>query len=413
MRPTQLRWIPFFSVLVLACASPDPPAPAGEPEPARGFQAERAYDDVRNLVAIGPRDSGTEGAARARDYLRGELEKLGIEVSELVLDRPDAAPPGEDAGEATGDGVATEAAAEAEPAEDAEAPHDAEPPQDGDAPAPDGIVHLQGVIPGTDRSDILVLAAVYDTRPEDEFTNVAANGSASGPALVLELARAIAAEPLPYTTWVVFLDGDEGGADSGKRQGSRLWVMSLREDGDLDRVRLGIFFRQVCDPDLRFERDLFSHRVYREALWRSARRQGATDAFAPGAGFATPAAAHQSMLEGGMRRVVAVVDDSFGGTEPPGALAGTAEDTLDQCSAESLGTTGRVTLEALDNLTAMLVKVDRLSAEPEEPEAPEAAAEPQAGAEPEPEAEPKEAAPDPSPEEAAPQAPPAEGEAGE
>jgi hypothetical protein len=176
-------------------------------------------------------------------------------------------------------------------------------------------------------------------------------------------------------------------------------------------VRLGVFFRQVCDPDLRFERDLFSHRVYREALWRSARRQGATDAFAPGAGFATPAAAHLSMLEGGMRRVVAVVDDSFGGTEPPGALAGTAEDTLDQCSAESLGTTGRVTLEALDDLTAMLVKVDRLSPQPAEPEEAEAAAEPQGG--PEPDAESTEAATDPPPEEAAPEAPPAEGEAGE
>lgn len=409
MRSTQLRWIPFFSVLALACASPDPPAPAGEPEPARGFQAERAYDDVRNLVAIGPRDSGTEGAARARDYLRGELEKLGIEVSEIVLDRPEAAPSGEE----SGDEVVTEAAAEVEPSQEATPPQDAEPPQDDDVPTADGIVHVQGVIPGADRSDVVLLAAVYDTRPEEEFTNLAANGSASGPALVLELARAIAAEPLPYTTRVVFLDGDEGGADSGKRLGSRLWVISIREDGELDRVRLGIFFRQVCDPDLRFERDLFSHRVYREALWRAARRQGATDAFAPGAGFATPAAAHLSMLEGGMRRVVAVVDDSFGGTEPPGALAGTAEDTLDQCSAESLGTTGRVTLEALDDLTAMLVKVDRLSPQPAEPEEAKAAAEPQGGPEPEADAESTEAATDPPPEEAAPEAPPAEGEAGE
>jgi hypothetical protein len=404
MRPTQLRWIPFFSVLVLACASPDPPAPVTEPQHVRGFQADRAYDDVRNLVAIGPRDSGTEGAARARDYLRGELEKSGIEVNEIVLDRPEAAP--------AGDEVAAEAAAEAETSQDAEPSPDAEPLQEGDAPAANGIVHVQGVIPGTDRSDIVVLAAVYDTRPEAEFTNVAANGSASGPALVLELARAIAAKPLPYSTWVMFLDGDEGGADSGKRLGSRLWVLSLREDGDLDRVRVGMFFRQVCDPDLRFERDLFSHRVYRESLWRAARRQGATDAFAPGAGFATPPAAHLSMLEGGMRRVVAVVDDSFGGTEPPGALAGTAEDTLDQCSAESLGTTGRVTLEALDDLTAMLVKVDRLSPEPAQPEEAEAAEEPEAGSEPN--AEPSEAAGDPPPQEAAPEAaPPAEVEAGE
>ena len=141
-------------------------------------------------------------------------------------------------------------------------------------------------------------------------------------------------------------------------------------------IRLAFFFRQVCDPDLRFERDLFSHRVYRQAAWRVARRQGETDAFPPNSGYTTPAASHISLLEVGVRRVVAFVDDAYGGTEAPGAWAGTVEDSLDHCAADSLGVTGRVVLQTLDDLSAMLLKVDRLAGWADEPVAAPPAQEP-------------------------------------
>jgi hypothetical protein len=335
--------VPVLVVLALGCAgSPPParaPAPAATPglsSGGRAFDAERAYDDVRRLVAIGPRTSGSDGAARAREYLRGELEKLGLDVDEITIELP------------------------AQLASDAEG-------EEGSLPR---FVHLGARIPGdgVGRGEVM-LGASYDTAPAEDFENVAANGAASGPALVLELARLVSANPLPYDTRVVFLDGDLGGSDSRQRMGSRLWARDLRDAGRLDDIRLAMFFRQVCDPDLRFERDLFSNRTYREVVWRAARRSGHSDAFPPDADFGTPSASHHSLIEGGMRRVVALVDDAYGGTESPGALAGTADDDLAHCSAESLGVTGAVAMQALEDLTRMLSKVDRLSPD-EQPEAP-------------------------------------------
>lgn len=331
--------------LAVGCAgvsqSPPPqptPTTGASPSGDRVFDAERAYEDVRRLVAIGPRTSGSDGAARAREYLRGELEKLGLTVDETVNEKP-AAP-----------------AAEGEEAAPAE--------------AAGTFVHLSARIPGRGGQGEILLAASYDTAPAEDFENVAANGAASGPAVVLELARALAARPLEYDTRVAFVDGENGGGDAKQRMGSRSWAAGLRDSGELSRVRLAMVFRQVCDPDLSFERDLFSNRAYREVMWRTARRAGYTDAFPPDADFGTPSGIHHALLENGMRRVIAVVDDSYGGTEPPGALAGTAEDDLEHCSAESLGVTGSVAVATLENLTRMLSKVDRLS--PEEPVEPEA-----------------------------------------
>lgn len=340
--------VPCLAVLALGCAgllqseSPAADPQAASPSAGRVFVAERSYEDVRRLVAIGPRTNGSDGAARARDYLRAELEKLGLTVVETVIELPAEFDDG------TGDG-------------------------EGALPS---YVHVSARIPGRGGRGEILLAASYDTAPAEEFVNVAANGAASGPAVVLELARVIAAEPLAYDTHVAFLDGDLGGVDSRQRWGSRLWAFEQRDSGELGRVRLAMVFRQVCDPDLRFERDLFSNRAYREAVWRAARRSGHSAAFPPDAEFGTPSGLHHSLIEGGLRRVVAVIDDAYGGTEPPGALAGTAEDDLAHCSAESLGVTGAVALEGLADLTRMLSKVDRLSPEEEvEPDEAEETAE--------------------------------------
>jgi len=319
----------FLLAAVLACASQAPPPPPAE-EPRRPFRAERAWDDLRALVAIGPRVSGTEGAERARAYLRGELEKAGLEVRETVLEVP-------------------------------------RPKDEAEAGPQRSVVHLTAVIPGA-QPDIVLLAASYDSEPREAIQYVAANASGSGPALLLELARALAADPLPYTTWITFIDGDTGGAPVENRIGSKLWVRRLGADGDLRRIRVAVVFRQVADADLLIHRDLYSHRIYREVFWDVAARLGAQAAFPPDVDFTTPSASHVSFLEVGMRRVVAIADITYGGTEFPGAWAGGAEDTLEHCSAESLGSVGRVSLDALDQLTRMLEKVDRLvpSVPPEE-----------------------------------------------
>ena len=55
---------------------------------------------------------------------------------------------------------------------------------------------------------------------------------------------------------------------------------------------------------------------------------------------------------------------TFGGEEPPGLYAGTEDDDLEHCSAESLDAVGRVSLEALGTISQRLAKIDRFADSP-------------------------------------------------
>lgn len=309
MRRLLAPLLALSSLAALACAVGRAPE-AGAP-PVRLFVAERAFADLAALAALGPRPPGSDAAAAARAHLRSALEPLGIAVRELALELP--RPPGD---AAKGDPVTA--------------------------------VHLVGVIPG-DSPDVVLLAASYDSDPG---AGAAADAAASGPAIVLELGRAIAARPLPYTTWLAFLDGDLGGGAAESRAGSQAWAQRLAADGALAGIRLALFFRRVGAPELRVQRDLRSHRIHREAIWRAAARGGATSAFRPDAEFSTPPGAHLSLLEVGMRRAVmlAGADDELA----------PEDDVAERCSPESLATVGQAALDALDEITRTLVKVDRL-----------------------------------------------------
>jgi hypothetical protein len=320
----------LLAVLVLACQSSPPPAPKLPPSPAEraaAFQPERAWAHLDALAQIGPRVMGTEGGSRARAYIRGELETLGLEIKEqkLVVRRGE------------------------------------------DAPQID-LVNVAARVPGAS-SDLILLLAPYDTRPYENFRFLGVNDGGSGAALLLEMARVLVADPLPYTTWIVFLDG-EAPLESGESTvapsyfGSLGLARRLAAGGGLAQIRLALVLNRVCDADLRIARDLYSHRIYREEFWRAAVRLGRTDAFPPGAGFESPLASHHGLSKVGLRRVVALVDTSFGGDEPPGLYAGTEDDDLEHCSADSLAAVGLVTLEALDTIARRLAKIDRFAESP-------------------------------------------------
>ncbi len=301
---------------------------AGPSVDTGGFSSDRAFDDLRALTEIGPRVAGSEGAARARAYIEGELDKLGLEVEReevSVTFSPDS------------------------------------PPLE--------LTSLIATVPG-ESEDLFVLAAPYDTRPFEAFDFVGANDGGSGAALLLELARVLSGHRLPYTTLFVFLDGEaiRGGGDSDTPRLERLGSSGLAHrwatEGVLRRIRLLVLFNQVCDPDLRVARDLRSHRMYREEFWGAAARLQHEDAFPPGQPFESPSASHLSFLNRGLRPVVAIVDTSFGGDEPPGSYANTEDDDLEHCSPQSLEIVGVVTLETLGRLAQRLERIDRFADAP-------------------------------------------------
>ena len=322
----------FWISLLVFCASAAgcrsaPAQPSGLfPAPiaaSTDFSGDAAFAHLRALAQIGPRVTGTPGAAAARAYIRAELEKLGLRVEERRV----AGPPGPD-------GAAQE------------------------------LVNLVAVIPG-DSPQIFVLAAPYDTRRFESFPFIGANDGASAPALLLELARVIQVSPLRYTTWIVFLDGEApraAGADAEPAlAGSNALAHELLSESGAPPVRLVVLFQQVGDADLHVARDLRSHRLYREEFWLAAARLGRKDEFRPEDPFESPAGSHEAFLAAGFRGVVLITDPSFGGGEPPGAFANSEDDTPEHCSPQSLASLGVVTLEALDRIGGRLAKIDRFT----------------------------------------------------
>ena len=328
----MLRWIGIFCALTallgLDCAKPPPPPPEPAPDPAH-FSGKRAWGHLEKLAEIGPRVSGTAGAAEARSYIRAQLEAIGLEPAPLSFD------------------VTIDSAEGADEKFDYES--------------------VLAVMPG-ESEDLVVLAAPFDSRHFESFVHVGANNGASGAALLLEMARVLSVDPIPYTVWLAFLDGEarhseERGYD-WSLVGSRNLVEEIRKSGGLSSIRLLVYFNQVADPDLVIARDLISDRVVRKAFRQAARELGHESVFPVDLPFSRPPGGHTVFHAVGVRRVMAVIDDRFGGDEAPGIYWQTEEDTLERCDPESLAIVGSVSNAGIRQVVALLRRVDLFSRKP-------------------------------------------------
>jgi glutaminyl-peptide cyclotransferase len=264
-----------------------------DPAAAR-FDGAAAFRHLERLVAIGPRPAGTPAGTRAREYIVAELKRAGVQA------RTDAF----------------------------------------DAQTPDGRVPMANVIavlPGR-RPDVIAIAGHYDTKVFREFRFVGANDGGSSAALLIELARALAARPHEYTYWIVFFDGEEArgtwtAADS--LYGSRHMAADLARRGVLPRAL--IVADMIGDRDLNIRREAYSTTWLTELLWASAYRLGYA------AHFLSDAIAveddHAPFLRAGVPSAL-LIDFDYRPWH-------TAEDTLDKVSARSLQIVGDVLIDAL------------------------------------------------------------------
>jgi hypothetical protein len=335
------RFILSLSILFVGCGS----TPSLDSAPSQqasadldavsarvaSFSADRAWRDLQALTEIGARPVGSRGNDRARDYLRAELEGLDVEVESWEVDYANAEKQPSDAGASK-----------------------------------TRVTNLSAIIPGTRSQDRFTLVAPFDSRSHDDFEFIGANDGASGAAVVLEIARSIAADPLLYATEIVFLDG-ESPFPSPDVQGvsyqeiGSFGLASRIQEAGISEVRMLVYLNRVGDADLRIARDLMSHRIYREEFWKAAAALDRTHAFPRDAAFENAGIAHRYFVQIGLRQIVSIVDTSFGGDQPPGLYAGTAQDTIERCSPESLETVGVVVLEALDAISERLGKIDRFA----------------------------------------------------
>jgi hypothetical protein len=315
--PVDTRLIrPFaFALGALVCLSLGPSTSAGAPKssapvttrPASAFDGRRALKDAADLVALGPRPSGSDAARRAQNLIIQRLKAAGLVVRQ---DSFTASTPA------------------------------------GDVP----MKNIMGVLPGK-RPGVILIAAHYDTKRFKDQRFVGANDGGAGTAAVLELARAIASRGTPrYTYWFVLFDGEEAIAEWTEEDslyGSRHMVDLLRAQDLLGGLRAMILLDLVGDADLTIIKESNSYGAYRDLFWASAQRLGHGEQFL--GGFATVADDHLPFVRAGVR-AVNLIDFMYGDRKVPGKYWHTPEDTMDKISAGSLQITGDVVLATLPEI---------------------------------------------------------------
>ncbi len=275
-------------------------SPPSSSSPA--FDAGRAYEHVRQLVAIGPRPSGSAGAAEARAYLTAQLSAIGLPPTEQRF-------------------------------------------QASTPLGPVAMANLIARIPGR-RPERILIAGHYDTKRFREFRFVGANDGGSSAAMVVELGRVLKARRNAFTIELLLLDGEEAVVEwtgNDHTYGSRHYVTTAQRDGAIATVAALVLFDMVGDHRLTIRRETYSTAWMTDVIWAAARRLKQP-------GFLDEDFAveddHRPFLDAGVP-AVNIVDLDYDAWH-------TAGDTLDQVSARSLQSVGDVFLAALPAIEARL-----------------------------------------------------------
>lgn len=297
---TARRALPLVAALLaLACSG------AGQP-PALRFDSAKAWDHLRTQVTIGPRVSGSPANAAARQHILNTLAALGIAAVEQ--------------------------------------PFTATTPR-----GPVAMVNLIATLPGAD-PDRIVLGSHFDTKLFREFRFVGASDGASSTAALLEMGRVLASRPQrPFTIELIFFDGEEAvvewGPDDGT-YGSRHYVEAAQQAGTLKTLRALILLDLIGDRSLALRRETNSTPWLTDIIWNTARRLGHQ------AHFIAEATAieddHLPFMRAGVP-AVDLIDLDYPAWH-------TADDTLEQVSANSLQVVGDVVLAALPEIEQRLSK---------------------------------------------------------
>lgn len=275
------------------------------------FDAARAWAHLEKQVALGPRPSGSAANDALKQYLEDELRACGLAP---VRESFRAKTPVDET--AFGNVYA-----------DIEG-----------APGKDGA-----------RAPLVILGSHFDTKREAKFEFLGANDAGSSTAVLLELARLLAANRgrAPVSYRVLFLDGEEAVVEwegDDNCYGSRHHARALETSGEIKRVKAFVLLDMVGDKDLRLHTDTYSDAQLQRIFFDAAKRIGL------GAHVDGPRLEirddHLSFMNVGVKSVD-LIDFSYG---PGNQYWHHAADRLDQCSKASLDAIGRIVLAGLPDL---------------------------------------------------------------
>ena len=280
---------------------------------ASEIDAARAYDHVKQMVALGPHPSGSEAIKKAQQYIISEFKSYGLKITE----------------------------------------------DNFTATTPRGTVSMKNIIGelAGEKPAVVIISGHYDTKLKQGF--VGANDGGSSTAAVLETARVLSKTKPEYTLWFVLFDGEEAVVEwSGMNgmdntYGSRHLASKLVAEGSINRIKAMLLYDMIGDKELDIKRDGESTPWMVSLVWATAQSNGYQKHFLN----ATQNIAddHVPFREAGVP-VVDLIDFNYG---PAHSYWHTNEDTLDKISGESIKIVGDVVIKSLP---AIFSRLDQMAA---------------------------------------------------
>jgi len=277
---------------------------AVSPPVSPAISGDRALDLTRAFVELGPRASGTTGAAKAADWLAGKCRELGYEtdIDEWTED--------------TVNGVVT-------------------------------FRNVRATLPGK-REGIVVAGSHYDTKVLADVPDfVGANDSGSSTGLLLTVMEALR-EAVPWqgcTIEFVFFDGEECveryGAKDGLH-GSKRFAASLKQSGRVASCRAMLLLDMIGDRDLNVTLPTDTDAELAQRVFRIADERGVREHF----GYYVAGGIlddHTPFQRLGIPSID-FIDFEYG---PDNRHWHTGEDTMDKLSSASLAAVGTVFVQLL------------------------------------------------------------------
>jgi glutaminyl-peptide cyclotransferase len=273
--------------------------PDSSPPPA--FNANRAMQYVKEIVALGPRPIGSENHKRVENYILSHLKGDDVEQDAFEIH-----------------------------------------PTEGTFP----VRNIIAKFPGT-RDGIIVIASHYDTNwPLRNTSYIGANDGASSSALLLEIANQLRGKKLDgYSVWLLWDDAEESMKlpwdDPESLYGVRHLAQKWQDDGTLKKIKAFLLEDMIGDADLNIEHDTSSTPWLEDLVFKAATRLGYQSHF-----FARSMEVrddHAPFIERGVPSVD-LIDFNYGYND---VFWHTTDDTVDKLSPKSLEIVGTVTLETV------------------------------------------------------------------
>ena len=274
--------------------------PKPDTPPALKVNGQKAYQNLKDFVALGPRYLGSQGHARAEQFILAHLKGAQIEQDKFNVQT---------------------------------------------AVGPFAMNNIIAKFPGK-KDGVIVIAGHYDTIYPLRNTNfIGANDGGSDVGLMLEIASQLRTHPPDgYSIWLLFTDGEEATVewtDADSLYGSRHLAGEWSEDGTAAKVRAFLLLDMVGDKYLDLDHETSSTPWLADVVFRASQRLGQESHFSD---RNSPVQDDHLPFRAVGIPVDDIIDFDYGFQN---IYHHTTQDTPDKCSAASLQIVGDIVMETI------------------------------------------------------------------